>query len=163
LLEIVDFTNQMARGGKKDASYLANLVRPYIGMIEAKANTSKQQKHQAVIDLVQFDGASNVQLSGKILARHYPPIIVCHGAEYSIALFFKDLFETAKSSLFFFTSTFCLPLNFNSQFPNPNYRLKNSKIYQPSARVAETYGDLYTMDPMPCSNITRRSITMGYF
>ena len=54
LLEIVDCTDQMASGGKKDASYLANLVRPCIGMIEAKANTSKQQNHQAVVDLVQF-------------------------------------------------------------------------------------------------------------
>jgi hypothetical protein len=44
----------MASGGKKGASYLANLVRPCIGMIEAKANTSKQQNHQAVVDLVQF-------------------------------------------------------------------------------------------------------------
>jgi hypothetical protein len=163
LLEIVDCTDQMASGGKKDASYLANLVRPCIGMIEAKANTSKQQNHQAVVDLVQFDGASSVQLSGRILASYYPRITICHGAEHSIALFFKDLFEKVKSSLFFFTSTIGSPLNFNSQLPNPNYRLTNSRIYQPSARVAETYGDLYATDPMPCSNITRRSIIMGYF
>jgi hypothetical protein len=163
LLEIVDCTDQMASGGKKGASYLANLVRPCIGMIEAKANTSKQQNHQAVVDLVQFDGASSVQLSGRILASYYPRITVCHGAEHSIALFFKDLFEKVKSSLFFFTSTIGSPLNFNSQLPNPNYRLTNSRIYQPSARVAETYGDLYATDPMPCSNITRRSIIMGYF
>ena len=137
-------------------------MRLYITAIELHANT-RRQKHQPVVDLVQFDGASNVQLSGRILASYYPRITVCHGAEHSIALFFKDVFEKVKSSLFFFTSTIFSPLNFNSQLPNPNYRLTNSRIYQPSARVAETYGDQYATDPTSCSNITQRSITMGYF
>jgi hypothetical protein len=158
LLEIVDCTNQMAIGGKKDATYLASVVRPFITTINAHANT-RHQKHQAVVDLVQYDGANNVQLSSKILARHHPCITVCHGAEHAIALFFKDVFELVKSSLFFFIlSSFCY-----TQFPIPNYRLKNTRIYLPSARVAETYGDMYAMDPRPCSNITRRSIIMGYF
>ena len=55
-------------GGKKDATYLAIIVRPYITAIEAHANT-RHQKHQAVVDLVQYDGANNVQLSGRIRAR----------------------------------------------------------------------------------------------
>ncbi len=71
LLEIVDCTSQMAIGGKKDATYLASVVRPYITAIEAHANT-RRQKHQAVVDLVQYNGANNVQLSGRILARHHP-------------------------------------------------------------------------------------------
>jgi hypothetical protein len=159
LLEIVDCTSQMAIGGKKDATYLASVVRPYITAIEAHANT-RRQKHQAVVDLVQYDGANNVQLSGRILARHHPRITVCHGAEHAISLFFKDVFELVTSSLFF-----CLPSSFcsHTQFPIPNCRLKNTRIYQTSARVAETYLDLYAMDPTPCSNITQRSITMGYF
>jgi hypothetical protein len=159
LLEIVDCTSQMAIGGKKDATYLASVVRPYITAIEAHANT-RHQKHQAVVDLVQYDGANNVQLSGRILARHHPRITVCHGAEHAISLFFKDVFELVTSSLFF-----CLPSSFcsHTQFPIPNCRLKNTRIYQTSARVAETYLDLYATDPMPCSNITQRSITMGYF
>ncbi len=159
LFEIVDCTSQMAIGGKKDVTYLASVVRPYITAIEAHANT-RHQKHQAVVDLVQYEGANNVQLSGRILARHHPRITVCHGAEHAISLFFKDVFESVTSSLFFcFPSSFCS----HTQFPFPNYRLKNTRIYQTSARVAETYLDLYATDSMPCSNITRRSITMGYY
>jgi hypothetical protein len=159
LLEIVDCTSQMAIGGKKDATYLASVVRPYITAIKAHANT-RHQKHQAVVDLVQYNGTNNVQLSGRILARHHPHITVCHGAEHAISLFFKDVFELVTSSLFF-----CLPSSFcsHTQFPIPNYRLKNTRIYLTSARVAETYRDLYATDPTPCSNITQRSITMGYF
>jgi hypothetical protein len=159
LLEIIDCTSQMAMGGKKDVTYLASVVRPYITAIEVHANT-RHQKHQAVVDLVQYNGANNVQLSGRILARHHPCITVCHGAEHAISLFFKVVFELVQNSLFF-----CIPSSFcsHTQFPIPNYRLKNTRIHLTSARVAETYGDVYTMDPIPCSNITQRSITMGYF
>jgi hypothetical protein len=140
----------MAIGGKNDATCLASVVRPYITAIEAHANT-RHQKHQAVVDLVQYNGANNVQLFSRILARHHPRITVCHGGEHAISLFFKDVFELVKSSLFF-----CIPSSFcsHSRFPIPNYRLKYTRIYLPSARVAETYGDLYATDPMPCSNIT---------
>jgi hypothetical protein len=150
LLEIVDCTSQMAIGGKKDATYLASVVRRNITAIKAHANT-RHQKHQAVVDLVQYNGINNIQLSGRILARHHPCITVCHGAEHAISLVFKDVFESVKSSLFFrIPSSFCS----HTPFPIPNYRLKNTRIYLTSARVAETYGDLYTMDPTPCSNIT---------
>jgi hypothetical protein len=57
LLEIVDCTSQMAIWGKKDATYLASVVRPYITAIKVHANT-RHQKHQAVVDLVQYDGAN---------------------------------------------------------------------------------------------------------
>ncbi len=86
LLEIVDCISQMAIGGKKDATYLASVVRPYITAIEAHANT-RHQKHQAIVDLVQYNGANNVQLSGRILARHHSRITICHGAEHAISLF----------------------------------------------------------------------------
>ncbi len=131
----------------------------HISAIEAHANT-RHQKHQANVDLVQYDGANNVQLSSRILARHHPRITVCHGVEHAISLFFKDVFELVTSSLFFcLLSSFCS----RTQFPIPNCRLKNTRIYQTSARVAETFLDLYATDPMPCSNITQRSITMGCF
>jgi hypothetical protein len=87
LLEIDDCTSQIAIGGKKDATYLASVVRPCITAIKAHANT-RHQKHQADVDLAQYDGANNVQLSGRILARHHPRITVCHGAEHAISLFF---------------------------------------------------------------------------
>jgi hypothetical protein len=43
------------------------------------------------IDCVFFDGASNVQKSGKIMQVHYPRVMVLHGAEHVVSLFFKDL------------------------------------------------------------------------
>jgi hypothetical protein len=39
-----------------------------------------------------FDGASNVQNSGKLVSITYPRITVVHGAEHVVSLFFKDVF-----------------------------------------------------------------------
>ena len=41
-------------------------------------------------DIVMFDGASNVQLSGKLLKVHYPNLTVIRGVEYTVSLFFND-------------------------------------------------------------------------
>ncbi len=49
LLEIVDCTDKMAKGGKKDVRYLSDFVRPIVKWLEAT-------------DLIMFDGASNIQL-----------------------------------------------------------------------------------------------------
>jgi hypothetical protein len=86
LLEIVDCTDQMAKGGKKDAKFLSGIVRPLIMWLEARAKSN-------IIDLIMFDGASNVQLAAKIVARYHPRIIVCHGIEHVIALFFSDVYN----------------------------------------------------------------------
>ena len=76
--EIVNCSKQMAAaGGKKDAYYLSSLC---ILHIEELGN----------IDLVIFDGASNVQKAGDILASKYPRISCIHDAEHVASLFFKD-------------------------------------------------------------------------
>jgi hypothetical protein len=85
VLEIVDCTAHVQAGGKKDAVYIANLFLPHLKTFEtAKADT---------VDLVIFDGASNVQKAGDILAVHFPRLTVLHGAEHVVALFYQDLFE----------------------------------------------------------------------
>ena len=99
-------------------------MRPYITAIKVHANT-RRQKHQAVVDLVQYDGANNVQLSGRILARHHPRITVCHGAEHAISLFFKDVFELVTSSLFFFLFTLIILLTHS--IPNSQLQIKEYK------------------------------------
>ena len=38
-----------------------------------------------------FDGASNVQLAGKLLKTHYPNISVMCGVENTVSLFFNDV------------------------------------------------------------------------
>ena len=43
-----------------------------------------------VSDIVMFDGASNVQLSGILLKAHYPKLIVMRGVEHIVLLFFND-------------------------------------------------------------------------
>ena len=68
----------MAEGRKKDAPYIADLFDPYI------------QKYNPHVNLVLFDGASNVQKAGDILAVRYPRITVGHGTEHVISLFFAN-------------------------------------------------------------------------
>jgi hypothetical protein len=86
LLEIVDCTDQMAKGGKKDAKYLSGIVRPLIKSLKARAKSN-------IVDLNLFDGASNVQLALRIVARYHLRITVCHGAEHVISLFFSDVYN----------------------------------------------------------------------
>ena len=38
-----------------------------------------------------FDGASNVQLGGKLLKVHYPNLTVMCGVEHTVSLFFNDV------------------------------------------------------------------------
>ena len=40
-------------------------------------------------DIVMFDGASNVQLRGKLLKVHYPNLKVMRGVENTVLLFFN--------------------------------------------------------------------------
>ena len=38
-----------------------------------------------------FDGASNVQLGGKLLKVHYPNMTVLSGVKHTVSLFFNDV------------------------------------------------------------------------
>lgn len=85
VLEIVDCSNKVSEGGKKDAKYISSLFRPHIESVERlKPNTT---------DVLYFDGASNVQLAGNLIGVKYPCVITLHGAEHVIALFFSDVFR----------------------------------------------------------------------
>ena len=37
-----------------------------------------------LLDMVMFDGASNVQFEGRLLKFHYPKLIVMRGVEHSV-------------------------------------------------------------------------------
>jgi hypothetical protein len=52
---------------------------------------------KGVVDLVLFDGASNVQNAGQILAINHPQITVVHSAEHVTSLFFKDIYTHVSS------------------------------------------------------------------
>ena len=86
LLDIADCTNHLAKGGKKDARM------PLIKQIESEVLDVNGKKSPGVIDLVFFDGASNVQNAGEILRAHNWRITVGHGAEHVVSLFFSDVY-----------------------------------------------------------------------
>jgi hypothetical protein len=93
LLDIVDCTSEMAKGGKQDAKYIAGLLKPILSWIEGTKDPNNQKTdHRGVVDLLFFDGASNVQNAAKLVSITYPRIAVVHGAEHVVSLFFKDIF-----------------------------------------------------------------------
>jgi hypothetical protein len=93
LLDIVDCTSDMAKGGEKDAKNIVGLLKPIISGIEQTKDPNNQKTdHWGLVDLVLFDGASNVQNAGRLVSITYPHIIVVHGAEHVVSLFFKDIF-----------------------------------------------------------------------
>jgi hypothetical protein len=92
LLDIVDCTSEMAKSGKKDAKYIAGLLKPIISRIEETKDKNQKTDHRGVVDRLLFDGASNVQNATKLASITYPRITVVHGAEHVVSLFFKDIF-----------------------------------------------------------------------
>ena len=82
VLGVKDSSAHLAQGGKKDATYVSNLFLPHI---------ERHDPQKSRTDLVFFDGASNVQKAGDILAAYFPRISVLHGTEHCIALFFSDI------------------------------------------------------------------------
>jgi hypothetical protein len=93
LLNIVDCTSEMAKGGKKDVKYIPGLLKPIMSRIEETKDPNNQKTdHQGVVDLLLFDGASNVQNAAKQVSITCPCITVVHGAEHVVSLFFKDIF-----------------------------------------------------------------------
>jgi hypothetical protein len=70
LLDIHDCTAHMASGGKKDAKYIAEVVQPMITKMESEVNVNRVQ-NKGIVDMVFFDGASNVQNTGKICKQSF--------------------------------------------------------------------------------------------
>ena len=92
LLDISDCSNHLSKGQKKDARHIASIIIPLIKQIESESNVH-QKKSPGIVDLVLFDGASNVQNAGLILKAYNPRITVGHGAEHVVSLFFSDVYR----------------------------------------------------------------------
>jgi hypothetical protein len=70
------------RVGKKNAKYVTGLLKPLISWIKQTKDPNNQKTdHWGVVDLVLFDGASNVQNVAKLVSITYPRITNVHGAE----------------------------------------------------------------------------------
>jgi hypothetical protein len=61
------------------------------GYIKSSASRSILHSYK-IVDLLLFDGASNVQKAAQLVSVAYPRITVIHGAEHVVSLFFKDVF-----------------------------------------------------------------------
>ena len=73
----------MSEGGKKDAKFIAQ------EMLQVLCNLDNTKKGS--VTQIMFDGASNVQNAGSIIAQHYPCAIVEHGAEHVVSLIVEKL------------------------------------------------------------------------
>jgi hypothetical protein len=109
LLEIANCT-ALAEGGKKDAKYITKIITPLIQLMESEEDMHKKI-YSGLVDLVFFDGASNVQNAGEILRAFNPRITVEHGAEHVVSLFFADIYTKVQS--FMFLSAFAKRLHKN--------------------------------------------------
>ena len=96
LLEITDCTGHCAEGGNKDAKYIAKVIMPLINLMESEEDMHKKTSPR-IVDLVFFDGASNVQNAGEILRAFNPRISVGHGAKHVVSLFFSDVYTKVRS------------------------------------------------------------------
>jgi hypothetical protein len=129
LLDIVDCTSEMAKAGEKEAKYIVGLLKQIISRIEeTKDPNNKKTDHQGVVDLLLFDGASNVQNAAKLASITYPCITAVHGAEHVVSLFFKDIFT--KMPVFQCLSQFSkwCRNNFGSTFHGPHAIFKKHSI-----------------------------------
>jgi hypothetical protein len=96
LLEIADCTGHCAEGGKKDVKYIAKVIMPLINLMESEEDMHKKTL-PGIVNLVFFDGASNVQNAGEILRAFNPRITVGQGAEHVVSLFFSDVYTKVRS------------------------------------------------------------------
>jgi hypothetical protein len=90
VLDIVDCSGHMSRGGKKDAAYVARLILPHM---------KKLDPNKCLFDLLYFDGATSVQKAGVIISMHYPRCTVLHGGEHVVSLVFDDIFKMDQFKL----------------------------------------------------------------
>ena len=70
VLELVDYQVHLEDGETKNASFVCNRFLDQFKII---------YPHKSIIDVIMFDGASNVQLAGELLKIHYPKFQSCVG------------------------------------------------------------------------------------
>lgn len=91
VMEIKDSSDHMAQGGRKDATYIADTMTKHLKSVDPKGD---------FVDIVIFDGASNVQKAGKILEIRFPRSTCLHGSEHVVSLFFSDVAKTDPGKRF---------------------------------------------------------------
>ena len=126
VLELVDCQGHLADGGEKNASFICNRLIDHFKIID---------HHKSIIDVIMFDGDSNVQLAGELLQIRYPKMTVMRWVEHTVSLFFNDVSKTpvvnqmitAHKSLYnlFGSGIYHKP---NSIFKSKSYEFHNRNI-----------------------------------
>ncbi len=83
-ISIHDCTKHMQEGGKKDATYVAPLFEDKV----REYNTNN-----TLTNMFFFDGTSNVQKAGEILAAKFPHSFCFHGGEHVVSLLFSSILK----------------------------------------------------------------------
>ena len=82
VLDVIDCSNHLKNGGKKDAIYIQKLFVEHLKRLDPKKNQT---------DVIFFDGEKNVQKAGECLTVKYPCIHMAHGVEHCLSLFLRDV------------------------------------------------------------------------
>lgn len=72
----------MAEGGKKDASYIADLFEEKV---------LEYDPQRIYTDVFYLDGAANVQKAADVLMARFPRSFCFHGGEHVVSLFFSSI------------------------------------------------------------------------
>ena len=77
----------MSQGGKKDAVYIASLLKEVVLPYDPDRSRTT---------IFWFDGADNVQKAGRILEVLFSHAYLLHGGEHVISLFFGDIVKLSQ-------------------------------------------------------------------
>jgi len=81
-VSIQDCVKHLQQGGKKDASYIAEMFDDIV---------KEYNPNGTLTDAFFFYGASNVQKAGEILVAKFPHSFCFHGGEHVVSLFFSSI------------------------------------------------------------------------
>ena len=73
-------------------------------MYEISWSHRKIDSHKSIIDVVVFNGTSNVQLCGELLKIHYPNISAMRRVEHTVSSFFKLCFQNLSYESNYYSS-----------------------------------------------------------
>ena len=79
IVDVIDCSEHMSEGGKKDAFYICQQILPQMRVLDPQ---------RQYFDLIAFDGASNVQKTGKMIEQFFPRCSVITGIEHTTSLLF---------------------------------------------------------------------------
>ncbi len=82
VLDVIDCSNHVAEGNKKDAFYICQQMLPRMRELDPR---------RELFDLIAFDGAANVQKAGKLIEQYFPRCSVMKGIEHTASLYFGKI------------------------------------------------------------------------